>query len=56
MKLNSEIENMNAMLQVSDDIADDLKVVILCNIVEILLDHAPEQAKERVSKLLERWR
>lgn len=56
MKLNNQIENLNAMQQVSDDIESDMKVVVLCNIVEILLEHAPEKAKERVSELLEGWK
>ena len=56
VNLNNEIENVHAMSQVSADIAADMKVVILCNVVEILLDHAPEQAKDRVAELLKRWK
>jgi hypothetical protein len=56
VNLNNEIDNVHAMSQVSADIAADMKVVILCNVVEILLDHAPEQAKDRVAELLKRWK
>jgi hypothetical protein len=50
VSLNEKLDEVGEY--VGSDIALEMKVVKLTEIVDILLEHAPERVKERVNKLL----
>lgn len=50
MSLNEKLDEVGEY--VAADVAADIKLARLTEIVDILLEHAPERVKERVNALL----